>query len=194
MCFSIDDISKHNFYITERISFLGRRFWRYISEKNKNIDSLENFKKSIRMSRCQNCSCRACKVYLINLGFCFSWYYFFLTELCLVNLYNFFPLQSSFPYHDVVEVILRLLENLRHILSGWRLTQSYGHLFMVECFQSTFKVVRNGLQVNICWYFSVIVSFFILQNQVIPFVLFNSLFCEIFFCLVVNRYRKEETS
>ena len=53
---------------TESI-FLGPKIWSLLLETFDNIDSLENFKKSIKKWKPENCSCKLCKPYMKNVGF-----------------------------------------------------------------------------------------------------------------------------
>ena len=62
---------------TEGISYLGQKIWGMVPDtyKNtgspyKNMDSLYNFKKAIKKWKPKNCSCRICKVFVKNTGFC----------------------------------------------------------------------------------------------------------------------------
>ena len=53
----------------ESISYLGPEIWGKLSEKLKNIDKLEHFKKEIKTWTPDNCACRLCKVYIERDGF-----------------------------------------------------------------------------------------------------------------------------
>ena len=46
---------------TESISFLGQKIWDMLPEKLKNIETLEVFKKEIKIWKPDNCPCRLCK-------------------------------------------------------------------------------------------------------------------------------------
>ena len=49
---------------TESISFLGPKIWDMLPEKLKNIETLEVFKKEIKIWKPDNCPCRLCKVFI----------------------------------------------------------------------------------------------------------------------------------
>ena len=55
---------------TESISYLDPKIWGMVPDTYKNIDSLYNFKKVIKKWKPENCSCRICKVFVKNIGFC----------------------------------------------------------------------------------------------------------------------------
>ena len=57
------------FHGTESISFLWPKIQSLLPENFKNIDSLQNFKISIKMWKPENCPCRLCKVSIKNVGF-----------------------------------------------------------------------------------------------------------------------------
>ena len=46
---------------TESISFLGPKIWDMLPGKLKNIETLEVFKKEIKIWKPDNCPCRLCK-------------------------------------------------------------------------------------------------------------------------------------
>ena len=52
------------FHDTESISFLGPKIWNLLPETFKNIDSLENFKISIKKWKPENCPGKLWKVYI----------------------------------------------------------------------------------------------------------------------------------
>ena len=54
---------------TESISFLGPKIWDILPEKLKNIETLEVFKKEIKIWKPDNCPCRLCKVFIEGVGF-----------------------------------------------------------------------------------------------------------------------------
>ena len=57
------------FHGTESISFLGAKIWSLLPETPKNIDSLNNFKKTMKKWKPENFPCRLCKVYTKNVRF-----------------------------------------------------------------------------------------------------------------------------
>ena len=57
------------FHGTEGISFLWPKIQSLLPENFKNIDSLQNFKISIKMWKPENCPFRLCKVSITNVGF-----------------------------------------------------------------------------------------------------------------------------
>ena len=54
---------------TESILFLGPKIWDILPEKLKNIETLEVFKKEIKIWKPDNCLCRLCKVFIEGVGF-----------------------------------------------------------------------------------------------------------------------------
>ena len=52
------------FHDTGSISFLGPKIWNLLPETFKNIDSLENFKISIKKWKLENCPGKLWKVYI----------------------------------------------------------------------------------------------------------------------------------
>ena len=54
---------------TESISFLGPKIWDIPPEKLKNTETLEIFKKEIKIWKPDNCPCRLCKVFIEGVGF-----------------------------------------------------------------------------------------------------------------------------
>ena len=54
---------------TESISFLGPKICDILPEKPKNIETLEFFKKEIKIWKPDNCPCRLCKVFIEGVGF-----------------------------------------------------------------------------------------------------------------------------
>ena len=54
---------------TESISFLGPKIRDILPEKLKNIETLEVFKKEIKIWKPDTCPCRLCKVFLEGVGF-----------------------------------------------------------------------------------------------------------------------------
>ena len=71
---------------TESISYLGPKIWDILSEKLKNIDSLEHFRKEIKTWKSGKCLCRLCKVYIESVDFSnfYKTYDFFKEFLCFV--------------------------------------------------------------------------------------------------------------
>ena len=55
---------------TESISYIGPKIWGMVTDTNKNIESLYNFKKAIKKWKVENCPCRFCKIFVKNIGFC----------------------------------------------------------------------------------------------------------------------------
>ena len=60
---------KSLYHGTESIAYLGPKIWNMLSEKLKNIENLEQFKKKIKTWTSDNCPCRQCKVYIESVGF-----------------------------------------------------------------------------------------------------------------------------
>ena len=54
---------------TESLSFLGPKTWEHVPLKVKSCQILEEFKKKLKSWILENCSCRLCKTYLLQLGF-----------------------------------------------------------------------------------------------------------------------------
>ena len=56
-------------YGTETLLFRGEKTWNLIPEYIKNASTLNEFKKKIKQWEPAGCTCRLCKVYIVNLGF-----------------------------------------------------------------------------------------------------------------------------
>ena len=56
-------------YGSESLSFLGPQIWNLVPKEIRNLQSLENFKKSIKSWTTSKCPCRLCKRFVTNLGF-----------------------------------------------------------------------------------------------------------------------------
>ena len=54
---------------TESISFLGPKIWDILPEKLKNTETLEVFKKEIKIWKPENSPGRLCKVFIEGVGF-----------------------------------------------------------------------------------------------------------------------------
>ena len=59
----------HTIYEIGSISFLGPNIWSLLPETFKNIDSLVNFKISIKKWKPKNYPCRLLKIYMKNVEF-----------------------------------------------------------------------------------------------------------------------------
>ena len=53
----------------ESLRYLGPKIWETIPSPLKEIDSLKNFKNSIKKWKPQSCPCRLCKIYIQNIGY-----------------------------------------------------------------------------------------------------------------------------
>ena len=53
----------------ETISYRSLQFWSLLPVHMKQLNSLDQFKRSVRQWVCNTCPCRLCKVYLQNVGF-----------------------------------------------------------------------------------------------------------------------------
>ena len=60
---------KSVYHETESVSYLGPKVWDILTEKLKNIENVEHFKKEIKTWKPDNCPCRLCKVYIESVGF-----------------------------------------------------------------------------------------------------------------------------
>ena len=54
---------------TESVSNLGPRIWNLVPMKYKELESVNSFKKEIKMWQPDNCPCRLCRTYVPNIGF-----------------------------------------------------------------------------------------------------------------------------
>ena len=54
---------------TESVSYLGPKIWNNVPEEYKTINSLNNFKESMKNWVLLNCPCRLCKTYVHGVGF-----------------------------------------------------------------------------------------------------------------------------
>ena len=53
----------------ETISYRSPQLWSLLPEHMRQLNSLDQFKRSVRQWVCNTCPCRLCKVYLQNVGF-----------------------------------------------------------------------------------------------------------------------------
>jgi len=60
---------KTNIYGTESVTYKSSQLWNQIPNEIKKAKSLITFKKSIKEWSCNNCPCRLCKLYIIDLGY-----------------------------------------------------------------------------------------------------------------------------
>ena len=63
-------------YGTETISYLAPKFWQLIPHTQKNTDSLNVFKRNIKMWIPTACPCKLCKTYIQYVGFILFCYYY----------------------------------------------------------------------------------------------------------------------
>ena len=56
-------------YGTETISHLAPKIWEQVPDEIKNSNSLNTFKRKIKLWIPSSCPCRICKIYIQNLGF-----------------------------------------------------------------------------------------------------------------------------
>ena len=56
-------------YGTETLSFMGPKIWALIPSDLKNVKSLPEFKRKIKLWRPDKCPCRMCKTYISGLRF-----------------------------------------------------------------------------------------------------------------------------
>ena len=97
---------------SESISFQGPKIWNILTDRLKNVNSIEAFKMQIKKWKPENCPRRLCKVYVQNVGlfksislegkerkfsceiydFMRLWFYDF-TTLCIFFLFFMFILQ-----------------------------------------------------------------------------------------------------
>ena len=54
---------------TESIKYLGSKIWELIADKMKELESLWNFKRTIKLRKSTSCPCRLCEQYFY--GICF---------------------------------------------------------------------------------------------------------------------------
>ena len=57
------------YYGTETISYRGPKTWEFVPEDIRLSKTLGVFKMKIRQWEPKGCTCRLCKVYVVNLGF-----------------------------------------------------------------------------------------------------------------------------
>ena len=60
---------KSVYHGTESLSYLGLKVWDILPNTYKNIDGLHKFKKAIKKWKPENCFCRICEKYIVNIGF-----------------------------------------------------------------------------------------------------------------------------
>ena len=60
---------KSVYHGSKSVSFLGSKIWDMQPDDYKDIDNLNTFKNKIKQWKPENCPCRLCKVYTINIGF-----------------------------------------------------------------------------------------------------------------------------
>ena len=53
----------------ETISYRSPQLWSLLPEHMRQLNSLDQFKRSVRQWVCNTCPCRLCKVYLLNVEF-----------------------------------------------------------------------------------------------------------------------------
>ena len=53
----------------ETIRYRSPQLWSLLPEHMRQLNSLDQFKRSVRQWVCNTCPCRLCKVYLQNVGF-----------------------------------------------------------------------------------------------------------------------------
>ena len=53
----------------ETISYRSLQLWSHLPEHMRQLNSLDQFKRSVRQWVCNTCHCRLCKEYLQNVGF-----------------------------------------------------------------------------------------------------------------------------
>ena len=53
----------------EMISYRSPQLWSLLQEHMRQLNSLDQFKRSVRQWVCNTCPCRLCEVYLQNVGF-----------------------------------------------------------------------------------------------------------------------------
>ena len=56
-------------YGTETLSFMGPKIWSLVPNELKEIKTLTEFKRKIKLWKVENCPCRICKTYVAGLGF-----------------------------------------------------------------------------------------------------------------------------
>ena len=54
---------------TEFITNLGAKMWELVPQKIKEASSLSSFKNKVKKWIPQNCPCRLCKIYIVQVGF-----------------------------------------------------------------------------------------------------------------------------
>ena len=62
--------AKVTLYGIDTIRFIGKKLWQTLPIEIKESQSLETFKQKIKLNRNFNRSCRLCKNFVPNLGFC----------------------------------------------------------------------------------------------------------------------------
>ena len=56
-------------YGTETLNYMGPKLWSLIPKELREVQSLIEFKKKIKLWKPDNCPCRICKIYIAGLGF-----------------------------------------------------------------------------------------------------------------------------
>ena len=54
---------------TKSIKFLGPKIWELIPDEMKELESLLEFKRAIKLWKTTSCPCRLCKQYFYGIGF-----------------------------------------------------------------------------------------------------------------------------
>ena len=62
--------AKTTLYCIDTIRFIGKKLWQTLPIEIKESQPLETFKQKIKLNRIFSCSCRLCKNFVPNLGFC----------------------------------------------------------------------------------------------------------------------------
>ena len=56
-------------YSNETLSFMGPKIWALVPNDVKNIRTLPEFKRKIKLWKPDQCPCRICKTYVADMGF-----------------------------------------------------------------------------------------------------------------------------
>ena len=56
-------------YSLETLSYWSPQLWSLLPENINEVDSLEIFKRAVKNWICDDCPCRLCKPYLLNIAF-----------------------------------------------------------------------------------------------------------------------------
>ena len=63
--------ARTNLYGIDPIIFIGHKLWQNLPKEIKGSQSLEVFKRNIKSIKTLDCSCKLCRSFVPNLGFCY---------------------------------------------------------------------------------------------------------------------------